>query len=266
MSTSAAAHLNPVEALVRQYQLSQSPQQSKLQPRLAHGGRSWHDDKWEAWCIGSLLSDYPGLSLRPADVDEMVLAGTFTFAAVHDGEELSDSYEIRIATPKDFPRDLPTIHEIGNRIPEDFHKLDDGSLCLGSRLRLHMIASTTPTLHAYVRNALIPYLYGFTYRETHGTLPFGELGHSVSKFIDDYMQIFRVSTADAAKRMIELAAMPRRRANKRPCQCGSRLRVGRCHHLVLNRLRDRIGHKWFQGEHRRIFEKRSAFSKALRTS
>ena len=216
--------------------------------------------------MGSLLSDYPGLSLRPADTDQLLLTGTFSFVAVHGDKELSDSYEIRIAAPKNFPRELPTIHENGGRIPEDFHKLDDGSLCLGSRLRLHMLAANAPTLYVYVRNALIPYLYGFTYRERYGTLPFGELGHSVSKFIDDYMQIFDVSTSNGAKQMIELAALPRRRANKRPCPCGSRLRVGRCHHIVLNRLRDRIGHKWFQSEHRRLSEKKSAFSKALRTA
>lgn len=251
---------------MRQYHLSQSPPQSKLELRRDPGEHVWQDDKWDGWGLSALLRDCPEMCLRPADADEMVLAGTFAFTAEYGGQKLSDSYEIRIAIPRGFPRYLPTIHETYGRIPSDFHKLEDGSLCLGSRLRLHLIASTTPTISAYVRDALIPYLYGFTFREIHGSLPFGELGHSVSQFIDDYMQIFRVSTPDAAKRMIELASMPKRRANKRLCPCGSRLRVGRCHHLILNRLRDRIGHKWFQSEHRRISEKRSAFSKALRTA
>jgi hypothetical protein len=38
-----------------------------------------------------------------------------------------------------------------------------------------------------------------------------------------------------------LATMKRRRANKRPCPCGSGRRLGRCHNRKVNILRDRVG-------------------------
>jgi len=47
-------------------------------------------------------------------------------------ELIEDTYAVRIRLPQHFPRDLPTAWETVGRIPNDSHKMDDGSLCLGA--------------------------------------------------------------------------------------------------------------------------------------
>ena len=45
----------------------------------------------------------------------------------------------------------PTATEIGGRIPEDFHKYSDMTLCLGAPLAVNMIFAERPTLSAYIK-------------------------------------------------------------------------------------------------------------------
>jgi hypothetical protein len=40
--------------------------------------------------------------------------------------------------------------------------------------------------------------------------------------------------------------MKKRQANKLPCPCNSGRRVGQCHHLEINRLRNKLGRSWFR--------------------
>ena len=100
-----------------------------------------------AWGVDPLLRAYRGLCLRPHARDGLLIAGDVAFTAGGgDLESLTDTYSIRIDIPCDFPRRLPRVHECGGRIPRNYHKLDDGALCLGSNVRLRMKLGARPTL------------------------------------------------------------------------------------------------------------------------
>ena len=201
----------------------------------------------DRWRLEELLQKYRGLRLRPSAGNQLRIVGAFEFQATAAGKEaINDSYDVEILLLEEFPNKIPTINEIGGRIPRTFHKLEDGSLCLGSPTRLRLMLFETPTLLAFVERALIPYLYSRSYYERHGTMPFGELEHGVKGLLQDVADLFLASGDDAAIEYVRVSAMTRRQANKERCPCSSGRRLGTCHHRSVNMLRDRLGRAWFQ--------------------
>lgn len=98
----------------------------------------------------------------------------------------------------------------------------------------------------------MPFLYGWSYKEKYGAFPFEELAHGNSGIIQDLKRLFNTDDKNVCLKLLLLASMPRRKANKRICPCGSGLKVGRCHHLLLNSLRKRCGRLCFRDEYERI--------------
>ena len=198
------------------------------------------------WRMDELLSKYSGLRLRPVISGCVILAGDFAFSAEGPTKErICDHYEIEIAIPKQFPDQLPRVRETNGRIPPSFHKLVDGSLCLGSETRLRLIVLESQYILSFVEHCIIPYLYGYSYFEQHGKLPFGELSHGREGIREDLADLFGIRI-DKVADFVRLAALKKGIANKRLCPCGSPLRAGKCHHKRINDLRKRLGRQWFR--------------------
>ena len=178
--------------------------------------------------------------------DSFSVAGEFDFRSIYNDEEVVGNFRLKIDVPLDLSVELPSVFETGGRIPNDFHKLVDGSLCLGSPLRLRILIERSFTLQTFVERCVVPYLHGFSVYEATGELPFGELEHGFEGIIDDYVEIFEVDSREKALKLFALAARPRSKANRVTCPCGSGLRVGKCHHKILNELRKKVGRLWFK--------------------
>ena len=203
----------------------------------------------QAWGVPEVLQHYPGLAIVPAGDAALTLAGTLAFTASAPGlETISDSYDIEISVRSEFPQRVPRVKDLGSRVARDYHRLDDGSFCLGSPARLRLVLAQTPTVPAFIEKCVIPYLYGYSFFERHGQPPFGELAHGDRGIVDDYMQLFRVASLQACIGMLSAIGMKRRVANKLPCPCGSGKRLGRCHHVVANQLRPQLGRAWCRAE------------------
>ena len=199
------------------------------------------------WRLEQLLVKYSGLRLVPAADDSVKLAGVLAIDADSPGKgRIVDEYQIEISIPKCFPRQLPAVRETGGRIPRSFHKLHDGTLCLGSPTQLLMVLEKSLSIVRFVERCVIPYFYGYSYFKNHGTLPFGELDHGAQGLRQDLMTLFRVDREDAVFQFVRLTSMKKRHANKNLCPCGSGRRLGRCHHRRVNLLRDRVGRYWFR--------------------
>jgi hypothetical protein len=176
-----------------------------------------------------------------------VLKGRFAFTAQISGKaQISDCYEIEFRIPETFPRKVPGVFETGGRIPLSYHHLQDGSLCLGSETRLRLMLSEGLSLVGFIDRCLIPYLYRFSYQETHGEAPFEDLEHGVSGIREDLRHLLEVKRVVEVLPFTRLLGMRKRHANKERCPCGSGDRVGRCHHRQLNHLRKRLGRYWFR--------------------
>ena len=203
-------------------------------------------DRFNVLKTSEFLDKHPEMRLIPFE-DSFSVNGHFEFRSIHKNVEVNETYSLRIDFPADLNFELPSVFETGGRIPNDFHKLSNGSLCLGSPLRLRILVGRSFSLSTFVELCVVPYLHGFTIFEETGNLPFGELRHGVDGIIDDFIDIFEVESSDGldarvkAFKLFELAARPRSKANRVECPCGSGLRVGKCHHKIWNELRKKVG-------------------------
>lgn len=188
--------------------------------------------------LDAALARYPGLAIRPSRGGRLIVAGELEFRAstAAHGVEIG-RFDVEITLPAGFPRELPTLRETDGVIPADFHVHPDGTRCLGAPTTVRGVARANPTLLAVIERLVVPYLYGYTVYSKRGVMPFGELAHGARGLLDAHRAYFGVSDDAVCLALLNLVATKRRTANKRVCPCGSDLRVGRCHHRSINRLR-----------------------------
>ena len=197
------------------------------------------------------LWDYPGTSLAPSRSKDVILKGRFAFqASSKNGPEIIDSFELIIIVPTSFPRELPKVTEIANRIPRDgnHHVNPDVTLCLGSPLRLLSLISGNPDIICFAEKCLVPFLYAVSNKlERGGDFIFKELDHGTPGIIDDYFDLFQLNTPRQIFETLNLLGLKKRVANKKPCpcQCGSRL--GKCAlGARINKFRTLAARSWFR--------------------
>ncbi len=217
--------------------------------------------KQEHDSVSEFLREYPGLSRAPTRGSEIILRGTFEFSAQHPkGERIDDSYELEIVIPGNFPKRSPTVTEVApqhfRKIPRnaDHHVNRDGTLCLGSPLRLLHEINKEPTLNGFVKRCLIPYLYAISLKaKRRGPLIFNELAHGKDGVLADYLDIFKVDSPQQVIRALELIGMKKRIANKKPCPCNCGKRLGRCSfRFKVNNIRKMSSRSWFKGHARNL--------------
>jgi hypothetical protein len=200
--------------------------------------------------VKQFSEDYPGMRITPSRGSSMIMRGVFSFtAAPEGGQKISDHYQIEIEVPDAFPHALPTVKETGRRIPRDrkHHVNDDGTLCLGSPLRLLHLISIKPNLTGFAENCLVPYFYALTNKLNNGgNFLFGELDHGEKGIVDDFKDLFGLQTRTQVNAALKLLAMRRRVANKNNCPCGCGRRLGKCPiHRKLNVFRKLVPRSWF---------------------
>lgn len=206
------------------------------------------------WALNSLsqfLSDYPGISTAPCSDAGVCLRGKFRFKAdVSGSDEIEASYKLEIVVPEKFPQALPKVKEIGGKIPRDgnFHVNPDGTLCLGSPLRLLRKIHSAPNLHGFADKCLVPYLYAVSYKLMHGgDFVFGELAHDDQGIVDDYSVMLGLTERHQITQAIQLLGIKKRIANKKPCPCGCGQRLGVCpFHHKLSEFRKMAPVSWFK--------------------
>lgn len=196
--------------------------------------------------VKAFLRSHPKMALRPTKSATLVFEGAFEFAIVDEKDKLvEDEYELRIEVPADFPKNLPVVYELGGKIPPtpDNHVNPDGSLCLGSPLRLRMFASNDQSLIGFSSNCILPFLYA----KSVGSFVFGELPHGLAGLVEDYADMLGVRTKEQVLQCLKLASLRRRVANKRRCPCGCGKRLGACTlRERINGLRTFAPRSWFK--------------------
>lgn len=201
--------------------------------------------------LRQFLRDYPGMSTAPCSDTGVCLRGEFRFKAkVSGGDEIDDTYRLEIVVPDQFPQALPKVKETGGKIPRDgnFHVNSDGTLCLGSPLRLLRKVHSFPSLIGFADKCLVPYLYAVSYKLMHGgDFVFGELAHGYQGILDDCSLMLGLKESNQVALAIQLLGIKKRIANKKicPCGCGKRLGVCPLHHK-LNEFRKMAPVSWFK--------------------
>lgn len=178
---------------------------------------------------------FQGLGLYDGEKEDCVITGVLSFTSNLESGEITDSYEVRIHVTRDYPQEMPTVLEIGGRIPKEFHRNSDGSLCLASRVQARLTFETEKTLLGFIRNLIVPFLYSYSYFERFGTMPFGELKHGGEGLLEDYMVRFKIRSPRTTMLLVAILAEKSYRGHHAcPCQNGEILR--RCHGTILRAL------------------------------
>jgi len=206
--------------------------------------------KWDNLKLQEFLSLYPRMRLAEYGDEQAVIEGEYFLNAQMDGyEAIQETYKLRIIFPPRYPRSLPQVIELGNRIPKnsDYHTNKDRTFCLGSEIRLKSILFAHPSILDFIKKILDPFLYAVSYKLRYNFYPYGDLDHGEDGLIDDYQRLFNV--ADKASVLLVLRALGKRKreANKLPCPCGCRQRIGKCDfRFNLQRWRRLEKRRWFR--------------------
>ncbi|HPM38249.1 MAG TPA: SEC-C domain-containing protein [candidate division Zixibacteria bacterium] len=185
--------------------------------------------------FAGLHAQFPELRLKVAEDGSVQIVGRLAFSAEHGGIEIKDAYDVLLRVPSDYPRRIPSVFETGGRISEDHHKYDDGSLCLGVPLDLRRRFAANLTLLRFVEEAVVPYLYAYSYVEQRGEMPFGEWSHGLRGILDFYRSEFSTEDDLIVLGLLRILADDDYRGHQ-PCPCGSGHRLRNCHGHKLREL------------------------------
>ncbi len=190
------------------------------------------------------------MALQPTTGD-VVMTGLLSFEATALGKPtLQDSFELVITIPSRFPRALPLVTETGGKIPRDghHHVNGDGTLCLGSPLRLLLTLSKQPDLLGFAERCIVPFVYAISHKIKYGgPFIFDELAHGNAGVLTDYRDLFHLRGDQEVKLAWLLLSLKPRLANKRRCPCGCGQRLGRCSfRFRLKFFRKLAPRKWFR--------------------
>lgn len=188
------------------------------------------------------------MSIRPNRQSGLNLEGELHFAADPPPEtkagRITDSYQLRIQLPPEFPKAVPRVWEAGGKIPRraQFHINSDATICLGAPLELLLRITATPTIMGFTDSCVIPYLYAASHKlQVGGDFIFGEYAHGSLGIIESYVRLLELSSVEQVQSALKYLTMKKRVANKLPCACECGLRQGRCiFNAKLNRIRSLV--------------------------
>ncbi len=175
----------------------------------------------------ALIREYPGLMLR-YEKENAIIEGSFHFMASYNDQEIDDTYFIQITIPPGYPEELPVTRETGGRIPSDFHTNQGGILCLEVETKMKLAFMANPSLLFFIREYVLHYLYGYSYLERFGELPYGERPHGYKGVLDFYKEYFNTDDEVLAACLLHKAVFKQYRGHHE-CECGSGKQLRNCH-------------------------------------
>lgn len=212
---------------------------------------------WNSIGIQDLLAHQSGLRISVLTEEEICLEGMVSIHAQLSGSRaIEDDFQIRICIPSNFPKSLPQVFETAGRFKRspDYHTYNDGSLCLGSEIRLRSLCADNPSVSAFFKNVIVPCLYSISHKLKYGDAPYGELEHGERGLVDDYEKLFGLKGRQAVLLAIKALGKRYREANKLQCPCGCSQRLGRCDfRFKLKPFRSLGKRQWFRDHIREHF-------------
>jgi len=200
-----------------------------------------------------LVQVHPGLVLSEDFPGRWVVRGLLSFSATFNEITIEDAFSVLIILPDDYPNSPPTVQETGGRIPPDFHQYNNRNLCLGALVEVYMRFKEDPRLVPFVQTLLFEYLYGYSYRERYGKLPFGELSHGSKGIKEYYQSLFDTSDDKVILSFLKILAEGTYRGHI-ACVCGSGKIIRKCHSPILLKLVKTMPKEHFCSDAQSIFE------------
>lgn len=179
---------------------------------------------------------------------QLLVRGPLGFTIDHGGHTISDTYQIELHIPDDYPDSPPSAYETEGKVPEEFeHFMEAGNFCLGAPVEIRRRFATHRNLLTFIDNQVIPYLFAYSYKREHGELPFGEREHGylfgLLEFYTDHFGAGKLTSLKLLKCLADQFAPP-----IGPCPCGSGRTLRDCHGPKLDELRPHLPAEQFKRE------------------
>ena len=201
--------------------------------------------------IDEFLERYPRIRARPTRGVGLVFEGTHELNAIYpDAHPIIETIELRIVVERP-QADHIHVWETGGVIPKssDYHVNDTGTLCLGSPLKLLSLCEANHSLTYFFEICVEPFLYRILHKLRFEYCPGGELAHGSEGVAADYCELLDLQTPQEVVQALNLLSLKKRLANKKPCPCGCKLRLGKCsYNDRLKQLRKLASRGWFHGQ------------------
>lgn len=197
--------------------------------------------------ISAVRNAFPKLTLKRQGVWE----GEIDIDAVHNGERIQDQFEIAITATEPYPKQMPMMFEIGGRTkataekykitdPRDLHcNPKDGTACLCVKQEEKMRFPPGSNLVDFIRELVIPYLYGLSYFDKHKKWPWGEYSHGGLGLLEFYAEDPTPLTKEDIEQVAEVfraddnwkeySRQLRKPSAERHCICRSGKSIRKCH-------------------------------------
>ncbi len=185
-----------------------------------------------------LSSKYKDMNIFIED-QIVIIKGKLDFFAEFNGNQIEDSYNIKMIILETYPETIPTIKELDGKINKSFHQFANGDLCLGVRSELYLKFSENKTLLGFVDKLLIPYLYSYSMYLKTKILPAGERSHNIQGILEFYIDGFNVKTKNDVIKILTYIIKGEHYYNHL-CPCGSRKRIVDCHRQKMIDYKNKI--------------------------
>ncbi|RZK42955.1 MAG: hypothetical protein EOO61_05140 [Hymenobacter sp.] len=188
----------------------------------------------------SLDGHLPELSDIVLGDDPVFLIGTLTL--LDEKGELIDSYRIKIAPTGAYPNAFPLVYEINGRLPHniDWHIYSDGHFCIKAWPEELLICNNGISLQQFIKEQILPYLFGQKFREVHGYF-LNERSHGSEGNIEFFKDVFNTSDLNKIRQHLEFISRKEKPNRVAKCFCGSGLKYRKCHrkaYQLLSNLSD----------------------------
>ncbi|MGD9725510.1 MAG: hypothetical protein AB7Q01_08360 [Gammaproteobacteria bacterium] len=187
--------------------------------------------------ISEVAEKYQGLTTLIDSEVKVLLSGNLVFEASVDGlPSFTESFDIEIAIPSEYPAHLPSARETAGKLdPAYEHLYTDGTFCLAVPLEERRIFNQAPTLLGFIDNLVIPYLYSYRYKQRFGIYPFGDQPHGHAGIVKYYQDTLDIAD-DIALIAVISALLEYGYRGHHLCPCGSDRSLRSCHGEGIRRL------------------------------
>ncbi len=201
--------------------------------------RFWQecDPAFYANTRSEIETNYPTLHFRSRH-RIVILSGSFP---VCDEQGVIDYFIIEIELPKNFPRQLPIVREIGERIPRiaDRHMFTNGVACLFVQEDWWLSHPNGYSLLEFLGGPVRNFFVGQSMVELRLGWPLGERAHGIRGILECYAELTGAPNLEIAEGYLQLLA--RDKFNGRlACPCGSGKMIRHCHLPMLLNLHFKI--------------------------
>jgi hypothetical protein len=197
--------------------------------------RPWYKEKQDLFLAlqQEIATAYPYLRFVVRN-DTVILSGRYQLI---DGIEMVDSFLIEIVFPQRYPKGIPSVYEVGGRIPRtaDRHMYSSGEACLFLPHQLADIVPQGSGFLDFLNGPVKSFFVSQSYYELTGQWLFGEWPHGEKAIYEFYAPLLKTEDRSTIAKYIELISRKEIKGHWL-CPCGSGKLLRHCHYDVVNRL------------------------------